>query len=68
MIFSMIRESVPFWLGSPCTANPWMNTDALKTGLTGAQQKMLLIARLCDFLRDSSVLSNITQPFTIITH
>ena len=34
------------------------------------QQKMLLLAydhaRLCEFLRDSSVLSTITQPFTII--
>jgi len=25
-------------------------------------------ARLCDFLRDISVLSKITQPFTIIAH
>ena len=25
-------------------------------------------ARLCDFLRDNSVLSKITQPFTIIAH
>ena len=35
-------------------------------------RKMLLIAhdhaRLCDFLRESSVLLKITQPFTIIAH
>ena len=41
--------------------------------LSNAQQKMMLLiahdhARLCDFLRDSSVLSKITQPFAIIAN